>query len=339
MVPHRISRHNRQVGSSIGHIGQEPVASSSGRLRGFLTDVLDKSTLADFSGKFDAYRARVMKPGAAQDRLSLRVVCRNDLLDGLPGLEAAIPLNEDFAIAYLGANGPARVLQPQEAERLDELRRSASHKFGAHGGADFASLIRRSERAASRGYVIDLVDSPHERATLLVEHGPALASLLSTFGYDEAEVEGIVRDTANLIGIARYQSHVVGVAVAETVTVPLRGNDGNFTIRIAELTDSSIEEAHTGSSLQVLIHIRLIEALLDRASPIDIIFSESTYGASLHGAAVLGRTFAGRLPNHATIVIGPTDHSPARYQSLEVTYMTIPAARTIRDVLSTAGRA
>jgi hypothetical protein len=327
------------MGLSIGYVGEKPVASSSSRLKGFLTRLLDEHSLIAFKESFDAYRAQVLDPSSAETRLSLRVVCQDALIDQVPAREAKIPLNEGLTLVYLGVNAPERILSSAECERLDALRRSASRSFGQDGRTDVEALVRRFQRALARGYSISIVAWPGERATLLKHHSREIASLLRRFGYDEDDVVEIVEDSANLIGIAQHRDNVVGVVVAETVDVVLRNTGNEMTLRLAELTDSSIDGAHTGSGLQVLTHAKLIERLVERETPLDIIFSESTYGGSLHNAATLGRTFAGRLPNHA--IIEPeypvADSSTPAYQSLEVTYLTLPNARAAVDALRQEG--
>ncbi len=327
------------MGSSIGHVGEEPVVSPSSRLKGFLTQVVDEHSLAAFKETFDTYRARVLDPSSAETRLSLRVVCRNTVVNEVPAREALIPLDEELSLAYLGVNAPARTLPVAERERLDALRRSAAGSSGRNGRADVGALVERFQRAFSRGYSVSVASSPDQRATLLALHSQEIASLLSQFGYDHDDVVEIVEDPANLVGVARYRGDVVGIAVAETVDVALRGTANPVALRLAELTDSSIDGAHTGSSLQLLIHVKLIGSLVAREAPLDVIFSESTYEGSLHNAATLGRTFAGRLPNHAII---NSDRSAAvssipAYRSLEVTYLTFPDAQAVVGALAREG--
>jgi hypothetical protein len=327
------------VGSSIGHIGEEPVASSSCRLKGFLTDVLDQASLPRFKESFDSYRTRVLDPNAAETRLSLRVVCRNDVVEQLPAREAMIPLGEGLTLVYIGLNTPERSLSSGESERLELRRRSAADSGGRNGRADVGALVRNFEQAFSRGYSISLVASRAERGMLLARHCREIGSLLGVFGYDQDDAAEIVEDPANLIGIARHLDEVVGISVAETVEVVLRRRGDDVCLRLAELTDSNVTAAHTGSSLQLLIHLKLIESMVERNVPPDMIFSESTYGGSLHNAATMGRTFAGRLPNHAIVESGypAVVSSVPVYQSLEVTYLPLSSALQLVRALKRKG--
>lgn len=321
------------MGSSIGHIGAEPVLASSERLRGFLTGVLRRTDLEEFRRRVEEATARVLAGGSSPTRLSLRVVAEDDVLGELPALEAAIPLGAGRSLVYLGVNAGARALSASESALLDDQRRFAAGHFGAGGGPDVTKLARRLERAKEKGYSVSVIDRLEGRAALAASDLPTIASLLLAFGYDKDDAATILEDRSNLIGVVRHGEDVVGFGIAETAEVPLTG-DGHV-LRIAELTDSIVDDRHTGNGLQTLIHLRLMDALLARSTRPDLIFSESTYGGSLFNAATLGRHFAGRLANHAIIDTGHlvAEGEPPRYQSLEVTYTTATEAAELLEEL------
>ena len=174
--------------------------------------------------------------------------------------------------------------------------------------------------------MIEVLETAADRSVALEHYHDDLAALLAPFGYGD-ELSLVVAAPGNPMAIARLGPAVVGVSIAETVEVPIHASTKDLHFAITELTDSSVDAAHNGYGLQALMHVALIETVTTGGQPIDVIFSESTYGASLQNAAMLGRAFVGMLENH--VAIGEPTPEDAQYKSLEVTYFAADTARSL----------
>jgi hypothetical protein len=307
-----------EMGASIGSINDEPQPASAQRLRTILPGIVAATEAAVLRDHVDGWIRSLASRETEATRLTVRAVVEDGALNALRNVEATVPLGDGRSLVYLGANLPERSLSETDSARLDAVAKTADANHGEGGGPNFEKITARLTQATARGYAIEVAASDTERAVLAQDDGKAIARLLARFGYDLDESLAVLTDPTNLVGTARTPDGVVGVVVLESAEIPL--DEGAAPLRIAELTDSSVDDDHVGYGLQLVIHAHLIAALVDGATPPDLIFSESGYTASLFNAASLGRRFCGRLPNHAHIGdVASLALAPTAYQSLEVT--------------------
>ncbi|PIS09264.1 hypothetical protein COT75_02405 [Candidatus Beckwithbacteria bacterium CG10_big_fil_rev_8_21_14_0_10_34_10] len=316
------SRENVELTSSIGGLWPPQIASFD-RLKGiYIPSIIEKEgKLGEFIGQL---RRSSLRPefGNVFSRLSWRMIIDQGLLKDSVSqlgdyLEAVIPLSETqacfsaSALVYVGINHHKR--QPL-AEEVAGYKENLREICGSQERRLIETVMNRCE---DKGYQIGVIDLPKEgkeREEIIDK----IHVLYTRFGWRREEVEAILNNPNNIIGIARFGQEIVSAGIAEMAQVPV----GENTLRIIELTEAATRLDHARNGLYTAVSAGLLIEIADRSlrgqildGEVDIVFGECNGNALgvLKTAKIQGRTFcweigalfnypqSGMLPQHVPI--------------------------------------
>ncbi|MCL5413410.1 MAG: hypothetical protein M1569_03340 [Candidatus Marsarchaeota archaeon] len=323
--------------SSFGPIGYiAPV--SANRLKGFIgyTGALggqdsgivpiENSVHARFVGEVvrEGIR-RLQRRGCT--RLTIRTIVRTSALNDLEAevvnagasIEATIPVNGDYTIAYIGYNTQERELSEKEMAKFKNNINKAVVQHG-HDNASLAALAR-DIRSNTNDYSIRIIDG--NRRVLSSAELASTYTLLGTFGYNSEQALAALSNENNMVGLVYANSgpsrRVVGISIIEQRSIQL---SNGTSLHIAEVTDGTVSKEDNGRSLYSMLLLELFRHISLNRSDLNLVFGESNVSSDplLKAAILQGRTFSGLLPNHAVIM--NRDTNQLELKSLVVTYLT-----------------
>ncbi|MFI5412957.1 MAG: GNAT family N-acetyltransferase, partial [Candidatus Micrarchaeales archaeon] len=277
-----------------------------GMLKGFYNKVIrDESSAGDFLAWLKPAMAQISSPESEVARLNVRVVVANSALRFLENVEAIVPIDYKYSLAYVGMGKKERTLDESEQSSLREAISTARSSVLLSG---------KTHRTPDSGYSIKIAKpgrlTPAQRRDII--------DLLSyeEFEYIEQNINDILADETNVIAVCYHGDKIVGIAVAEYKEVQL---DSYSRLHVVEIGDAVTKEEHR----QKGIYTALISLLLEDAKgsgKFDVIYSEITIEqpGSLKASVNNGAQFAnnnngklGILPND----LGGTNLAVAYYQA------------------------
>lgn len=317
------TRGNIELVSSIGGLWP-PEQASFDRIKGIYTPEIigEERKLVDFLATLEQY-ASSPDFGKNVTRISLRAVMTYEVLlrsRNLLGsyLEAIIPLNStqpvfaNTALVYVGKNHETR--QPN-LEEVGEYIRGVLQVCSEQKRRSVKEIMERPLRA---GYKIGIIVLPEDGSAERERIISQIYALYRRFGWERGEVEAILVNPNNIIGVAIYNQEIVSAGIAEMAQIPV----GENTLRIVELTEAATRSDHARNGLYTAVSTALLLNLAARSQAkeilegeVDIIFGECNGNAFgvLKTAKIQGRTFAlevgkrfgypesGMLPQHVPI--------------------------------------
>ena len=302
--------------TSIGPIGYAAQASS-GRIRGFATNILHDSASISTFAKLIRDGIDIVDNSKEITRMNLRVVAT---VNALPGLQRSIPLgasveailplsrahteNPEEYIVYIGYNNRVRAVNPSEMSCLMDNVNSA---FVYNGNTSYFKT--RLDIVSNMGYTVNVFKNG-EIGIVPKMLDSASRLLMLTYGYDSESASETLVSRENVVAVMIQSGSVVGLCVIESARVPLDGRE----LKIAELTDSVISPEHRtlkvgndnvkiGSDLYLALTSYALHDAFS-AGEYDVVFSESNLNKKdsiLRCCALQGREFHGILPNQAEI--------------------------------------
>lgn len=296
-----VPQHQVGLTSSIGGLWP-PEEASFGRVKGFYTNgVISKlEELEEFTGTLNKIYTQSLEETSKITRVSLRAI-----IEGKEELMRAAQLKDSLEVAvnldgtqdglngnwliYLGLNNPSRRSNPEELSQyirnVEEAIKVPSRKPG--------EIFFKTEE---RGYSLEILSLPisaNERNSVIDQ----MSNLYSRFGWNRGEVETIMDNPANIIGVAKYKDQIVSAGIAESATVPI----GKKKLRIVEITEAATLEEHARNGLYTSVSTSLLKEIAHRSrhqridgGEVDLVFGECNGNAPgvLRTAAIQGRKFA-----------------------------------------------
>ena len=334
--------------SSFGSMGVISRASAN-RLKGFIGYVeggegtegtitpISTSRHARFIGEVVAEGiARLQTTG--NSRLSVRTIVENATVNRLTrivertgaSVEAIMPANGNYSIVYIGYNTPQREMSalmrgndaPIES-RISSYRRDSDEVVNV--AMDLARNLNDYSIRITDGSARGFTES--ERRDI--------ASLLSTFGYNENESIASVTNEQNIIGLAYNAERIVGISITERRTLAL--SNGQH-INIAELTDGTVAESATGRNLYSGILFSVFNHITRNYQDLVLVYAESNIGSEALLRSALGwqnRAVGGVLYSHTRINDRPKDflvtYFTRELMAESVSRLNGAAARSLRE--------
>lgn len=291
---------NPELTSSIGGLWP-PEEASFNRIKGIYTPniIRDKSGLEEFLGMLDSQTSS-HSFGTGITRISLRAVIDCDLLRSSSSLlashlEVAIPLNgtkppfEETALIYVGSNHPTRRSNPDDVEIY---RRNLSEAFSV-GRRSSEGILRRVSKLGYDVQVVGLPEEEKSRRGVINQ----IYNLYRLFGWSKEEVDVILTNPNNIVGVATYGEEIVSAGIAEVAHVPVGSNN----LRMVEITEAATSSEHARNGLYTAVSTTLLKEVarlskLGRigGGEVDLVFGECNGNAVgvLRTAKIQGRTFA-----------------------------------------------
>lgn len=297
-------RGSIEMTSSIGGLWPAELASFD-RLKGIYTPgVIDsEEELVSFLRIFEE-QSTCPNFGNDYSRISFRAVIDRDLLlscsDRLrPCLEAVILLEgsqsvfSNAALVYIARNHTNRQSNPVEIKQYIETITNICET------QERRSVKEIMRRVKSRGYDAGVLSFPQE-----LEEREAVIDqiyrLYQRFDWSREEVEAILTNPNNIIGVALFNDEIVSAGITEMAQIPI----GENVLRIVELTEAATRNDHARNGLYTAVSTALLlelEMLSQNnqvlGGEVDIVFGECNGNAPgvLKTAKIQGRRFSWEL--------------------------------------------
>ncbi|MDE1860873.1 MAG: hypothetical protein KGH72_04105 [Candidatus Micrarchaeota archaeon] len=326
-----------------GTIGVEDTLSLRTRsdLRA-LAPVEDSEGVEFMRAVADVYRREI--DGNQQDvslvsgasRLTLRTLVRVDMIEELReslaqsrgqgnrhygvAIEAQMVADPEYAIVYMGLNGPNRRLPEGEYHAVEgDARRKSSS--GAREGPFGVEDIRRANERSGIGFTV--YDNKNNRVQ--GRDYEAIAGLLRTFGYDTQDAVRSVTSPSNTVVLAVEQGRgVIGMALIEHHPILL--SNGRV-LHTAELTDFVVNVASRRNNVSYTMTDMLLHDLFtgNIENEMYVVFAEANTANHITTTfARFGGTYSGLLPNHIELASGGDDAEMRSFAVMQFMAPNVP---------------